>query len=58
MTSACQSLSLNRSIGLALLKRGHQREGETVSVFDSGNIVRCRVGSPTFYDPKNERLYA
>jgi sarcosine oxidase, subunit alpha len=58
VTSACQSPSLRRSIGLGLLERGYQREGETVSVFSSGSIVRCRVCNPTFYDPKNARLYA
>jgi sarcosine oxidase subunit alpha len=58
VTSACYSPSLRRSIGLALLERGRQREGATVSVFSAGAIVRCRVCNPTFYDPKNQRLHA
>jgi sarcosine oxidase, subunit alpha len=58
VTSACFSSSLGRSIGLALLERGREREGETVSIYSAGRIVRCRVCNPTFYDPKNERLHA
>jgi sarcosine oxidase subunit alpha len=58
VTSACFSPSVGRSIGLALLQRGHQRHGEIVSVYSAGATVRCRVCNPTFYDPKNERLYA
>jgi sarcosine oxidase, subunit alpha len=58
VTSACYSASVGCSIGLALLKRGRQRHGDTVAVYDDGATVRCRVGSPVFHDPKNERLHA
>jgi sarcosine oxidase, subunit alpha len=57
VTSACCSPSLGRSIGLALLERGHQREEETVLVYSASGVVRCRVCNPTFYDPKNERSH-
>jgi sarcosine oxidase subunit alpha len=57
VTSACYSPSAGCSIGLALLERGYQRDGETVSVYCGGSIIRCRVCSPMFYDQKNERLH-
>ncbi len=58
VTSACFGASVGRFVGLALLQRGHQRHGETVSVYGAGATVRCRVCNPPFYDPKNERLHA
>jgi sarcosine oxidase subunit alpha len=58
VTSACVSPSVRQSIGLALIERGYARQGETVSVFCDGNIVRCRISNPAFYDPRNERLQA
>lgn len=56
VTSACVSPSLGKSIGLALLERGHSRSGETVSIYCRGRIVRARIVDPTFYDPTNARL--
>lgn len=56
ITSACFSPSLGKSIGLALVVRGNERKGETVSVFSDGSIIRCRLTSPTFYDAENKRL--
>jgi sarcosine oxidase, subunit alpha len=58
VTSACYSPSLGCSIGLALLERGYERDGETIVVFSGGAIVRCRVCGPNFVDPKNDRLQA
>jgi len=58
VTSACESPSLQRSIGLALLEQGHQRTGEKVRVLCGKNLIECLVCEPTFYDPKNERLHA
>jgi len=58
VSSACFSPSLGQSIGLALIERGYARNGETVSVYCEGNIVRCRISNPTFYDPSNEKLQA
>ncbi|MGF6933653.1 sarcosine oxidase subunit alpha [Paraburkholderia sp. UCT70] len=58
VTSACVSPSVGRSIGLALIEQGSQRDGETVSVYCDGEIIRCQIGDPTFYDPSNERLQA
>jgi sarcosine oxidase subunit alpha len=45
-----------KSIGLALIERGRARIGEIVAVYCAGRIVRCRIGSPAFYDPTHERL--
>jgi sarcosine oxidase subunit alpha len=58
VTSACFSPSVRESIGLALIERGYARQGAIVSVYCNGNIVPCRISSPVFYDPKNERLQA
>lgn len=58
VTSACYSPSLDCSIGLALLERGYERNGETILVFSGGAIVSCRVCGPNFVDPKNDRLQA
>jgi sarcosine oxidase subunit alpha len=58
VTSACFSPALDRYIGLALLERGHSRLGETVSVYDGGAVVQCRVRKPDFYDPRDERVRA
>jgi sarcosine oxidase subunit alpha len=57
VTSACFSPSVGQSIALALVERGYERYGETVSVYCGGTIVRCRICNPTFYDPGNERLH-
>ena len=56
VTSACFSPFVRESIGLALIERGHARQGETVSVYCAGNIIRCRITKPVFYDPSNARL--
>ena len=58
VTSACYSPSLGKDIGLALIKRGRSRMGETVRIFDGGRIVEAEICSPAFYDPDNERLKA
>lgn len=58
VTSACFSPSVGQSIGLALIERGQQREGETVAVYSRGAVVHCRISNPTFYDPTNQRLQA
>lgn len=56
VTSACQSPSLNAYIGLALIERGHSRQGEKVRIFDNGEIFEAMICAPSFYDPENERL--
>jgi sarcosine oxidase subunit alpha len=56
VTSACFSPSLLQSIGLALVERGFAREGETVSIYSQGGIVRGQIVKPGVYDRGNERL--
>ena len=58
VTSACSSPTVNKSIGLALIERGYSREGEVVSVYSRGRKIQCRITSPVFFDPSNERLRA
>ena len=58
VTSACYSPTLQRGIGLGLLERGFQRNGETVTVFDDGRTFDVRVTDPAFYDPTGEKLHA
>jgi sarcosine oxidase subunit alpha len=56
VTSACFSPSVGKSVGLALIERGRSRHGETVSSYSHGQIVRCEITPPIFYDRANERL--
>lgn len=58
VTSAAWSPTLGRSIGLALLDRGHGRIDERVTVFDEGRCVEARVLRPPFFDPRGERMNA
>ncbi|WP_298850055.1 sarcosine oxidase subunit alpha family protein [uncultured Ruegeria sp.] len=60
VTSAAYSPNLSSSIGLALVKRGAQRLGETVHIVspvDDSNIKATLV-SAHFVDPEGERLRA
>jgi sarcosine oxidase subunit alpha len=56
VTSACQSPTLGRSIGLGLLRRGRARIGERVRVFDDGTEGVAEVVPPTHYDAEGARL--
>ncbi len=58
VTSSYWSPILGRSIALALLKGGHERHGETVTVSLTGGPVRAKVTAPQFYDLEGERLRA
>jgi sarcosine oxidase subunit alpha len=58
VTSACESPTLGRSIGLALIESGAARHGQTVIVFDQGREFGARVVAPAFYDPFGERMRA
>jgi len=58
VTSSYWSPILGRSIALALLKGGHGRHGETVTISLPDGPVRAKVTAPQFYDPEGERLRA
>lgn len=56
VTSACRSPTLDRPLGLGLLERGFEREGEVVKVFDDGVTSHVQIVAPCFYDPKGARM--
>ena len=60
ITSAAYSPMLEGWIGLALLKRGRERHGEIVRVFDGlRNVyVDAQICEPMHYDRENEKLHA
>jgi sarcosine oxidase subunit alpha len=60
IASSCYSPSLGSHLALAFLKRGRERHGETVTVYDPlrEGLYAARVCDPVFLDPENERLHA
>ncbi len=56
VTSACRSPTLGKTIGLALLERGHERNGEEIELFDQDRVVSARIVDACFYDPDGERM--
>lgn len=56
VTSACNSPTLGKTIGLGLLEGGYERKGETITLYDDGRIVSARVVDACFYDPSGERM--
>ena len=60
VTSTCFSPSLGHTIGLALVNRGPERLGETVTVWNGlkNEFIKAVLCSPVFVDPKNEKLHA
>jgi glycine cleavage system aminomethyltransferase T len=59
ITSACYSPHLGSAIGLALVKRGRERLGEEVMVWNAlhGEYTPARLTAPVFVDPENRRLH-
>jgi sarcosine oxidase, subunit alpha len=56
VTSSYFSACLNRSIALALVKRGRERMGERVEVpLDDGRVIRAVIAKPVFVDPDGAR---
>jgi len=58
VTSAYYGPRVGRSIAMGLLAGGLKRKGETVTIWDAGEIVRAKVTSPVFYDRDGERMHA
>ncbi len=58
VTSSYWSPALDRSIALALVRRGRSLIGSQLSVPMPGGAIMVDVVSPVFYDPKGERLNA
>jgi sarcosine oxidase subunit alpha len=60
VTSSAFSPSLGHTIGLALVKRGPERLGEKVTVWNGlrNEYTEAVLCHPVFVDPENEKLHA
>ena len=60
VTSTCFSPVIGRRIGLALIKRGPERLGEQVVVWDAlkEQYTKAEICDPVFVDPEGEKLHA
>jgi sarcosine oxidase subunit alpha len=58
VTSSYYSANLGRSIALALIKGGRQRQGERVYVPLGERSVSAVITAPRFFDPDGERMNA
>ena len=56
VTSACLSPTLGKTIGLTLLERGTERKGETIQLYDEGQVISAQLVDACFYDPDGERM--
>ncbi len=58
VTSVCFSPTLDGMIGLAFIKGGHARIGQTIRAVDLLRNVDtlCEIVSPQFHDPEGEKL--
>jgi sarcosine oxidase subunit alpha len=56
VTSSTLGVALNRPVALAMLARGRTRTGERVRVYHMDRAFEAVVVSPTFLDPKGDRL--
>lgn len=57
VTSTCISPTLGRPIALARIREGRARLGETVKLFDLGQIFEAKIVAPCFLDPDGRRLH-
>lgn len=59
VTSAAWSPTLRTFVALALVRRGPERIGETVRVWDGlrGGDAEARIVPPCFLDPDGDRLH-
>ncbi len=56
VTSTYWSPTLNRSIAMALVKKGRAKMGEKITFpLDEGKVVRAEIVDPVFYDKEGER---
>ncbi|MBT5432543.1 MAG: sarcosine oxidase subunit alpha, partial [Rhodospirillaceae bacterium] len=56
VSSSYYSPNCGRSIALALIKRGHERLGESVAIPLENKVVRAKIVKPVFFDEEGERL--
>ena len=57
VTSSFYSAPLNHSVAFAVIKNGHTRHGEKVTISLVGRNVTATVVDPRFYDPEGKRLH-
>jgi sarcosine oxidase subunit alpha len=59
VTSSAFSPHVGSTIGLALVKRGSERHGEEVIIWNGirNEFTPARLCSPVFVDPENEKLH-
>ncbi|SES24025.1 sarcosine oxidase subunit alpha family protein [Rhizobium sp. NFR03] len=59
VTSSAYSPHIGSTIGLALVKRGASRHGETVTIWNGirNEFTPGRLCDPVFFDPENEKLH-
>ena len=59
VTSSAYSPHVGSTIGLALVKRGPERHGEEVVVWNGlrNEFTPARLCDPVFVDPQNEKLH-
>lgn len=55
VTSAYHSAALGTPFGLALVKNGRNRIGETLKIPHEGGLIEVEVTSPVLYDPEGNR---
>lgn len=58
VTSSYFSPTLDRPIALALLARGSERHGQTVTIWHMGQSCMATVCAPCAFDSKGDRLHA
>lgn len=60
VTSSCYSPHVGSTIGLALVRRGAERHGEEVMIWNGlrDEFTPGKLCSPVFFDPANEKLHA
>jgi sarcosine oxidase subunit alpha len=58
VTSSYHSAFLGRSIALAVVAGGAQREGQTLYAWARGKSVPVKVAKSVFVDPQGERHLA
>ncbi|WP_169568986.1 sarcosine oxidase subunit alpha [Sneathiella limimaris] len=55
VTSSYYSATLGRSIALAVVRGGHEKEGELVFAPLENTTIAAKIVSPVFYDPEGEK---
>ena len=58
VTSSYHSVFLGRSIALAVVACGTERQGQTLYAWARGRATPVKVASSVFVDPKGERQHA